>query len=314
MGRYGKTRSPRSGRSRYASTDEKIPNRAKKAGPNRLVIGVLAIAALAAGLFFVKPEGRVWDTDALVALWFAKFQVPKTETAEGRPAAGRVEQSSTAEKLGLTEIVVSDERILPELDGSDEAVRDALVTLTPGIAPYLKTGQIIRRYMQIANDFSQGIRVARHFYFLRLPEPFSVQDEGQQWVISENSYLRYANLAQAIDSINAAEWLELYIKFRPLMLQVFAEFSYPAGHNLDDMVIGAARQILSAPVISQPVVVVRQSGVYKYEDLKLEAMNSVHKQMVRMGPVNTRLIQKKISELMSELVNPRVVKYPGQVH
>jgi hypothetical protein len=37
--------------------------------------------------------------------------------------------------------------------------------------------------------------------------------------------------------------------------------------------------------------------MYKYADPKLERLNAVSKQMIRMGPRNTRIIQKKLDEI-----------------
>jgi hypothetical protein len=97
--------------------------------------------------------------------------------------------------------------------------------------------------------------------------------------------------------------LAVYKKFRPLLLQVFAEFSYPAEHQLEDILVKAAAEILAAPVIEEPIALVRPSVRYKFADKKLEALSPVSKQMIRMGPENTRIIQNKVRLLVEELAS-----------
>jgi len=47
----------------------------------------------------------------------------------------------------------------------------------------------------------------------------------------------------------------------------------------------------------------RNSIHYKFADQQLEALNPVHKQMLRMGPDNTRIIQNKLRLFVAGLAN-----------
>jgi Protein of unknown function (DUF3014) len=98
----------------------------------------------------------------------------------------------------------------------------------------------------------------------------------------------------------------VYQKFRPLMLQVFAEFSYPQDIPLETIVKKAVAEILAAPVIEGQVTLNRPSDYYKFSDPNLEALNAVQKQMIRMGPANTRIIQNKCREFLVELAKSGV--------
>jgi len=310
MGRYGNNGEGKPSRSRYGHTDGRLPSRRKKSEVNTLLIGMLVLAAIAGGFFLLKLSGNLLESDSIITSFLDKTigsAAPRSSENQGQPSdKSGAETKSTANALGLVHIEKPrQDTVLPELDSSDDSIREALIALTPEITPYLATGQIIRNYMQIANDFSQGTRVAKHISFIKLAEPFSVLETDGKLIISEKSYHRYDNLAQAIASVSISDWLAIYKKFRPLMLQVFSEFSYPEGHNLDDVVIGAAKQILSAPVIEKPLKVNKRSVLYKYDDPELEALNPVHKQMLRMGPANTRVIQNKLAEFVAELVNPK---------
>lgn len=97
--------------------------------------------------------------------------------------------------------------------------------------------------------------------------------------------------------------LAVYKKFRPLLLQVFREFSYPDEYGLEDIFIKAAAVVLAAPVVDGQIVLVRHSTHYKFADQQLESSSPIHRQMLRMGPENTRMIQNKLRLLVEGLVN-----------
>ena len=190
---------------------------------------------------------------------------------------------------------------LPDLLSSDRAFRRSLIKLSPALVEWLGGDQLIRRYIVIANDFSQGLRVLKHVSFLRFEEAFAVEQGENGLQIAPKSYRRYDKLAQAIEVVDAKAAVAVYQKFRPLMLQVFAEFSYPKDITLESVVKKAASEILAAPVLEGQHAVVRPSLFYKFADPKLEALNPVQKQMLRMGAQNMRTIQNKCREFLVEL-------------
>lgn len=205
---------------------------------------------------------------------------------------------SSAENAGQDEPVD-----LPAIGSSDPFFREELLKLSPGLAPWLNTDQLIRKYMVIVNDFAQGLRLEKHMRFLKPKVPFSVEQDDGRLVIATASYQRYDRLAQAINLLDVPATLAVYQKTRLLLVQVFSEFSYPEGYSLDDIFTKAAAEILSAPVIDQRIALVRPSVNYQYADPQLEALNPVHKQMLRMGPENTQIIQNKVRRLVEGLVN-----------
>jgi len=191
---------------------------------------------------------------------------------------------------------------LPTLVDSDEPFREAMITLTPGLAPWLSTDQLIRKYVLIANDFSQGFVIENHMRFLKPTQPFAVEQSDKGTFISKKNYQRYDALAAAIDAIDEQLIIGVYKKFRPLLMQVYSDFSYPEEFKLEDILIKAAGEIMAAPIIEEPIALVRPSVKYKFADAKLEGSSPVSKQMLRMGPENTRIIQNKIQLLAEQLI------------
>ncbi|MCK5355864.1 MAG: DUF3014 domain-containing protein, partial [Methyloprofundus sp.] len=108
--------------------------------------------------------------------------------------------------------------------------------------------------------------------------------------------------ALAINSINKQAAVALYKKYFPLFKIVFAELSYPDNYQLMDSIKAATGKVLQAPVITGKIEVIHPSVRYKFADPKLEKLSALDKQMLRMGPENTRMIQNKLRELIEALI------------
>jgi len=193
--------------------------------------------------------------------------------------------------------------ILPDLDHSDALLREEMTGISPVLSGWLNTDQLVRKYVAIANDFSQGLRLEKNLRFLELDQPFAVDQDNESLFIATKSYQRYDRLAAAINALDVQATLAVYKKFRPLLVQVFREFSYPDEYSLEDIFTKAAAVILAAPARDGQVALERQSARYKFADQQLEALNPVHKQMLRMGPDNTRIIQNKLRLFVAGLAN-----------
>ncbi len=205
-----------------------------------------------------------------------------------------IEQADTRE-MGFTP--------LPNLKESDNFIDVKLAELSPELAVWLKTDKQIRKIILIINDFSQGQRLYKHMRWLNLNEPFIAEEDPQGLYLPPKSYQRYNAFAEAIDSINVQDVLTLYQTVRPLCQEVFAQFGYPDHYRLEDLIKKAGAVILSAPIIETRIALVKPSVLYQFADNDLEALSPVQKQMLRMGPQNTRIIQNKLRLLIEALIN-----------
>jgi len=281
----------------------------KKNGGGAFFVAIILIVLAGGGWFYFKylrsntaaePETRVLalpsgskDTAAADPLSIGKAidGVPTIDVASG-------------EKDNIVELHQQTSPVLPDLDHSDGLLREEMTGLSPGLAGWLNTDQLIRKYVVIANDFSQGLRLEKHLRFLQLDQPFAVDQANGNLLIAAQSYRRYDRLAAAINALDVQATLAVYKKFRPLLVQVFKEFSYPDEYGLEDIFTKAVAVILAAPVRDGQIALERHSIQYKFADPQLEGLNPIYKQMLRMGPENTRIIQDKLRlfvEALAEL-------------
>lgn len=277
----------------------------KKIGKVVIAATIMLAALASAGWFYFKHQQSGAVTE------------PETRTLalpSGSGPAGAISPLSIKESIegvaaeeavsdNIVELQQESAFILPDLDNSDALLREEMTGVSPALAGWLNTDQLVRKYVVITNDFSQGLRIEKHLRFLRLEQPFAVDQHDGSLFIAAESYKRYDRLAAAIDALDVQAALAVYKKFRPLLLQVFKGFSYPDEYALEDIFTKAAAVILAAPVVDGQLAVLRHSINYKFVDQQFEASSPVHKQMLRMGPENTRIIQNKLRLLVEGLVN-----------
>lgn len=271
------------------------------------IMAVTVLIVIAAGIgwyYFNKPQdsGVVEsDKQALILPPVTEQVVENGPLPESESAEADDEDDNNTEQPQQEEPFV-----LPGLQSSDGLLRETMTGVSPKLGEWLRADQLIRKYVVIANDFSQGLRIEKHLRFLKPAQPFAVvqsESNNGKLLIADETYQRYDGLAAAINAMDVQATLAVYKKFRPLMQQVYTEFGYPEGYSLEDIFTKAAAEILAAPVIDGKIVLVKHAVLYKFADSNLEALTPVRKQMLRMGPKNTRLIQNKVRLLVEGLVN-----------
>jgi hypothetical protein len=308
MGRYDQSKSSTKKSGRYHSA------RAKKSKAiSTPVVVILVILASAGGFYVAKQIENGWVIPDMPTLMMP-FATPKEEPSKST-ALDRLITESLVEPEPVTdslEILPPMETvlILPELDSSDEWLRESLMQISPGLVQWFQGDQLVKNYVTLINDFSQGLHITKHLEFLKQAQPFIADESTAGLLMASANYQRYNTLATAIAAIDEHAAVILYRNMRPLLLHVFAEFSYPDDYSLETIFTQAAEQILAAPVIEGKIALVRHSIRYKFADPALEALNPVQKQMLRMGAENTRLIQNKVRVLLAGLTDLKTEPAP----
>ncbi len=186
----------------------------------------------------------------------------------------------------------------PPLADSDDFVREQLKALTALPETWLEKPGLARSLIGIINDFAEQQRTRKNFRQFRPAQPFQAEQRDRRLFIAAESYRRYDSLVAAIDSITPEQASTAWNTLKPLAISAFAELAYPESHKVEDMLKQAASEMLSAPVIDSAIELKHKGAGYQFADRKLEQLNPTHKQMLRLGPDNTRRIQAKIKQLL----------------
>jgi len=186
---------------------------------------------------------------------------------------------------------------LPPASESDATVRNALTGLSPRpeLQRWLATDHLLDRLAVVADNLAEDRSPNAQLPFLRPAKPFSVSHKAGKLIISARSEARYDAFANVVSSVDEKKAGAAYKLLHPLLEAAYHALGYP-GKPLDAVVARGLQRIVDAPVRDE--VALRPSGaVYAFADAQLEALGPVEKQLLRMGPRNTRLLQAEAREL-----------------
>jgi hypothetical protein len=201
------------------------------------------------------------------------------------------------------------DRSLPDLNHSDRLFRLAVAELdsTQKLLSLLIDKELIRKLVVSIDNMAQGLLSAKHRLLVPIKAPFRVliktdtRAEAEKIWLDGDSFSRYTPYVELLSAIDSRQWVELYQRYYPQMQQAYAELGYPRK-AFHDRVLLALDHLLQSPVLSRPLALVQPSVMYKFADPQLEQLSAVHKQMLRLGPVNTRRVLDSLRVLRAELV------------
>ena len=128
------------------------------------------------------------------------------------------------------------------------------------------------------------------------------KQDGVIWLNAGN-YERYNDVISIFLNIDMKNMAKFFHKVRPLLESAFAELGY-RPRQMDGIILQTIDNILTTPIIVEPLKLTRDSVAYKFADPELESLMPLQKQLLRAGPENTRRIQQQAKALREALLNP----------
>ncbi len=236
---------------------------------------------------------------------------PVAQTPAATPPA--VAPPSTVTTLGGEPYAID----VPSIDATDPLVRQLLATLSshPRIAAWLATDGLVRSFAVVVLNVSEGKlpATAKGLTSLRPSTRFRIVERSGQTYIDPPGYDRYNALADGVASIDAAGSARLYATLRPRLEEAHRDLGASTA-SFDVALERAIVRLLETPVVTTPIRVdpLPEGIGYGFADDRLESLNNAQKQLVRMGPRNTRLVQAKIREMALALGIPASRLPPSQ--
>ena len=193
--------------------------------------------------------------------------------------------------------------VLPLLDDSDQLIRDGAVSLTrhEGINAWLSPNELVRKIVTFTDSVANG-NIAREPVRVLAPKGkfLAKPINDKVFEIEQKSYQRYDLVTNILVSIDTKRAVEFYVLLRPLFQQAYDELGYPEG-DFEDVIFKSIGRLLETPAIDEPIRVVQPVVMFEFEDVRLEMLSPVQKQVIRMGPKNTRALKRKLSDIAAEL-------------
>lgn len=258
-----------------------------------LIIGLAVVAVLIAGFLIY-----VFTSETEEPVTTEQVEVPRQPEPEPEP-----EPAPEPEPEPEPAEPEEPDLILPRLENSDPVIREGVneVTTHEAIDKWLDREELARKFVVVTDGLAGGKLPREQFEDLAPKEPFKANKVSDKvFVMDESSYHRFDTITEVIISLDADRAAEFYEMLRPLFQEAYNELGYPEG-SFDDVVFRAIGRLLETPVITEPVYLIQPGVMYEYQDEKLESLSPAQKQLIRMGPKNTRAIQAKLSEVAREL-------------
>ncbi len=258
------------------------------------LIALLPIGAAIYFLFAWQPDRSEPVTTKIVEPVTQQIPMPEPEVA--------TLESETPQPAKPVKPEIPDAPPLPVLNQSDAEVIEQLSGLDSmgDISNWLNTDEIVRKLMVVADNMADG-KVARKYIAIPKPKlPFKVIEKDGREYIDPQSYARYDSYADTFDNLNLAAATQLYSRYLPLFEEAYGELGYP-DRDVKERILTAIDKVLATPVILKDIEVARTTVIYKYVDPELEQLPALQKQLLRMGPRNIAIIQRKLRQLKASL-------------
>jgi DUF3014 family protein len=283
-----------------ADNEDRYVNEAKSGGLPVIPLVVALLILLAAGYWYFSPEKQA---DAPPPPVDVAPVVPALPVAPPEPAPEPVPDIPEPEPVAPPEPNEPPPPPPLTLDESDPVVRE---TLTPAIdnttlAPALQANNLIERTAALVDLTRQG-RVEPKLFPLPRPEgKFAVTPDGENLYMDPAGFSRYDGHAQAISALDPQLLAGAFHQFRPLLEQAWKALGYKE-ENLDNNLIRALDEVIEAPVLEHPPILVKDVTTYNYADESLEELSPLAKQLIRMGPENQALVQAQARAIREALL------------
>ena len=237
---------------------------------------------------------------ALGLLWFSLRSRSETPTEES-PASSAAPPETGAPSGESAD--VPEEVKLPPLAESDAFLREKLASLSsqPYLALLLEPDDLARKFVVSVANIAEGTSPRKQITHVRPEENFTALETAQRTVIDPKSYARYDDAAELFASLDASAVAGLYRLLEPLLDEAHAELGLSDRSGFKDTLSRAIAVLRAAPVVEGPIRIRAVNVNYAFEDPELEKLSSAQKHLVRMGPENTRRIQKKLGEIQNAL-------------
>ena len=163
-----------------------------------------------------------------------------------------------------------------------------------GLHRWLAVDDLIRKFVGFTQGVSEGrvIRAAVQVLSNRLS---AIRVGDNAFILNPASYARYDTLTWIIDSVDAEVLADFYVLITPLLIKPIRNWGCQTRFR--SVVYAAIGLLLETPVVEGEIGLERPVVMYEFADDSLESLQPAQKQLVRMGPANTKRIKSKLSEV-----------------
>jgi len=261
---------------------------------NPIILAIL-FAGILATLAFILITGD-----------YGESEVPE-QTAEIAPVDIEMVPAPEPEPDPIEEEVAEvAEEVLPELppeatvteETADAYAREIIESVNGGkaLAQFVAGDYIVERAVAIIDALRRGEVPYKLLPVGRPSKPFLISDDGLRVTMDPSSFNRYDVFAQWVNGIDVLAIVELLNEYEQIATEALSRMGV-GDFDIRSAVLAATTEILATPIAPESAELMKREANWVYMDPELEALSSLQKQVLRMGPRNSEIIQAKAREL-----------------
>ena len=260
------------------------------------IVAALLCLALAAGIWF----------------WFQRRAAPGAETPTAGPAPAAVVQAPERESA-----TPNPPALLPAPDGEVVASDDIPGALSKllgrdAVLKFLDTTDFPRKAVATLDNLGREHAPVSAWPVVPTPERFLAAGTGESQTISAGNAKRYAPFVAFVDSIDAAQAVDLYRRMYPTLQHAYRELGFANG-SLHARVLQVIDLLLATPEPQQPpsITLAEVKGPisstrpwtrYEFADPSLQRLAAGQKILLRVGPDHRKVLKAKLGQIRQQLL------------
>ena len=272
-------------------TDKAADNKA-----NPIILAIL-FAGILATLVFILMTGDYGESEAPEQVTVIEpVEIEMVPAPEPEP-----EPEPTVE-----EVIAVEEEVLPEPppepivteETADTYARETIESVNGGkaLAQFVAGDYVVERAVAIVDALRRGEVPYKLLPVGRPSKPFPISDDGLRVTMDPSGFSRYDGFAQWVNGIDVLAIVELLNDYEQIATEALSRMGV-GDFDIRSAVLAATTEILAAPIAPQSPELMKREANWVYMDPELEALSTLQKQVLRMGPENSEIIQAKAREL-----------------
>lgn len=263
---------------------------------NPIFLGIL-FAGILATLVFILMTGDYGEPTVPEELVMVQASVV--------PAATPIEAETTAAPIVVTEV---QPKIPPApvvtQDTSDQYARESIDAANGGkaLAQFVAGDYVVERAVAIIDALRRGEVPYKLLPVGKPSTPFPISDDGLRVTLDAAGFSRYDGFSQWVGGLDTTALVSLLNDYEMIATQALTRMGV-SDFDIRSAVLAATTQILSTPQVAVDAELMRREANWVYMDPELEALSSLQKQVLRMGPENADIVQQKARDIRGVLLD-----------
>ena len=186
----------------------------------------------------------------------------------------------------------------------DQYARESIDAVNGGkaLAQFVAGDYVVERAVAIIDALRRGEVPYKLLPVGKPSTPFPISDNGLRVTLDTAGFSRYDGFAQWVGGLDTTALVSLLNDYEMIATQALTRMGV-SDFDIRSAVLAATTQILSTPQVAVDAELMRREANWVYMDPELEALSSLQKQVLRMGPDNADIVQQKARDIRGALLD-----------